>query len=447
MTFRTQPMLRTLGITAAAAMLMGAAGFAWQWPIQLDAPDAGAYRLVIDEQVYARATDAQLADVQVLDAAGQAVPAMLFATDAPTAQAPQLQDVPWFALPSAQAVAGSDVRVISERSDDGRVLRVETHRDTSSASVQAWLADASALTQPLTAIHLQLPADAVLDVTWRIEGSDDLRQWRTLQASANTVQLQRDGQRLQQLRIPLDASANYLRLLPQSSTSSISLNGVKGETRSAAIEQQRHWQTFDASSSDGRQFVFHTPAAAPYDRVDIVLPGNVAATWRLESRSSNEATWRVHSRQWNVFQLTQAERSPAQVLAAPVRERQWRLSTDANIATAPQLKLGYLPDVLVFVAAGQAPYRLAVGSATQRRSDAPLDAMLAQLRQTRGSQWQPAQATLQGSGEAADARALEQPRDWKTFGLWAVLLLAALLVGFFAISLLRGQRQDTPPSA
>ena len=48
----------------------------------------------------------------------------------------------------------------------------------------------------------------------RVEGSDDLQQWRTLNAGTHVLRLTRDGRQLSQTRIVLDDSTRYLRLVP-----------------------------------------------------------------------------------------------------------------------------------------------------------------------------------------------------------------------------------------
>ena len=79
-----------------------------------------------------------------------------------------------------------------------------------------------------------------------------------------------------------------------------------------------------------------------------------------------------------------------------------------------------------------------------RRGDYPVDAALASLRASHGSDWQPplaalgARATLQGDS-ARVAAVVEKPRDWKSWLLWAVLVGAAALIGGLALSLLKGR--------
>ena len=135
----------------------------------------------------------------------------------------------------------------------------------------------------------------------------------------------------------------------------------------------------------------------------------------------------------------QRQQSAAQPLGGVHRDRYWKLvANPAETATAPTLRLGYQPEVLVFLSQGAAPYALAVGSATARRTDAPIGVLIEELRQRNDPSWQPTLARLEGSPEplAGDA-ALKPQRDWKSWLLWALLGLGVLVVGGLALSLLR----------
>jgi hypothetical protein len=86
------------------------------------------------------------------------------------------------------------------------------------------------------------------------------------------------------------------------------------------------------------------------------------------------------------------------------------------------------------------PYRLVAGSARATRGDAPVARSLEANRGARGASWQPAAATLGGVQPLAGERALQpalEPRDWRSWLLWGLLVAGALLVAGFAASLLR----------
>ncbi|MDO5610427.1 MAG: DUF3999 family protein [Pseudomonadota bacterium] len=446
---KLKPRTRGLLILPLLGLLAAASGWLWQWPLALPESGAGAYRLVLDEAVYRHANRADLGDVDVLDADGNPVPATVFSADAPAAIASAWRALPWFALPQAAPSGNDDLRILSERTPEGRVLRVETApAATADQAPRSWLLDASTINAPLTALRIRLAGDAPVDVRVAIDGSDDLNRWQTLVADAAIIRLTADGKQLQQTQITLPdhADARYLRIRLLAASARLPLAAVEAHPRAQAVAAARAWQSYPprTNSNDRRVFEFEVDARAPFDRANILLPGNTATRWRLESRESPEQPWRLRAGPWTHYQLSKGEQSPAQAFAA-VRDRQWRLTADAQVKASPQLELGWRPEVLVFVAAGQPPYRLVAGSAQHRRQPAPVGDLLVEMRRKRGQDWQPVSARIDGEGAASDAGALSAPVDIKRYALWGLLLLAAALVGGFALSLLRGR--PTPPDA
>jgi len=430
----------------AASAASQRSDYARQWPLTLQDPDAGAYRVQLDDAVYRSAHRASLGDVEVFNAAGDALPSALFAAEQAQAT-PRRQTLPWFPLPPVTAAGDDGLELIAERDADGSVRRIRTRVGgaAASASEAGWLIDASALREPLRALSLQWDADAQpRQGRYRVEASDDLRDWELLVPEATLVDLSNQGNRLRQLRIALDSRARYLRLLPLSPAPLPRLTGVEAELAPAPVVADWHWQQLDALQADPAQhsFEFASPGRYPVAQLDIALPGNSAIEWRVQSRDDAEAPWQDRAGPWVAYQVgSGAGRSPPQALAQPVRDRYWRLlATQDPGRQRPALRLGYQPESLIFLAQGAPPYALAAGSARTQRADTPLAATLQALREQRGPQWAPATASLGAATPLAGAAALQAPapaRDWKTWLLWALLVAGALLVLGFAFSLLR----------
>lgn len=420
--------------------------YAQQWPLTLQDPAAGAYRVQLDDAVYRGAHLASLGDVEVFNAAGDPLPAAVFAAEQ-AESAPRRQPLPWFPLPTVAAGGADNLELIAERDSDGSVRRIRT-RIASGGATSAdagWLIDASALREPLRALSLQWAADTQpRQARYRVEASDDLRDWDLLVPEATLVDLANQGKRLQQLRIAIDRQVRYLRLLPLSPPPLPALTGVEAELAPAPVAADWHWQQLDALHADPvqRSFDFVSPGRYPVAQLDIALPGNSAIEWRVQSRDSAQAPWQDRAGPWVAYQVgAGAGRSPPQALAQPVRDRYWRLlATQDPGRQRPALRLGYQPETLIFLAQGTPPYALAAGSARTQRAAAPLATTLQALRGQRGPQWTPATATLGAAVPLAGAAALQAPaapRDWKTWLLWALLVGGALIVVGFAISLLR----------
>lgn len=423
--------------------------FAQGWTVASDRADAGAWRLPLDGPQYRTATSPLLRDIAVFDAQGAEVPAAVFAAPAPAAAPAATIALPWFPLPPDDALPGQDVSTISERDSDGRVRRVETRvgdgMRLQQGGVDAWLLDASMAREPLVALRVTWADDAPdFDVGYRVEGSDDLRDWRTLQANARLIDLRRGGDRVHQARIPLSASARYLRLLPLRRGATFPLAGVQAEY--AAKAQARDWQwqslTGPLCRVEGTvEVLFELDGRYPVALVDVGTDSNAAAEWTLESRDDADARWRWRAGPWVGWRLNDGgrwERSAPQPLNGVVRDRYWRLVTRDAATGAPGLRLGWRPESVVFVGQGPGPWTLAAGSGRAQRAQAPIDRMVGALRATRGDDWQPAAAKVGEARELGGARALKPGRgDWTTTVLWVLLFGGALLVAVLAVGALR----------
>lgn len=426
--------------------------YARQWPLQLGAANAGAYRVELDDAVYRQARSRALADVDVVDAQGRPVPTALFGPDNPGPQAATFLELPWFPLPTGDR-DGSDIASISEVATDGSLRRVEWRTGGGgSVAGNGFLLDASNVTVPIQALRVRWASgQAAFDLPVRVSASDDLRDWRIVADGAHLVELSNAGQRILRDRIDIGGTkARYLRVAPlDADAMALEVSGVVAELQTPAAAPKWQWRALrgtrvqDADASV--HYEFELDGRFPVAQADVVLPGNSTGQWRLQVRDEASAPWRDAAMSWMAFRLEQDGRtdaSPPQPLYGIHRELLWRLTPvgAASHADAPQLRLGYRPESLVFVAQGTGPFALVAGSARTSRADAELTGLIEAMRTQHGAQWQPAVATLGASAERAGQVALTPapaPRDWKTWLLWSVLVLGVVVVGGFALSLLR----------
>lgn len=425
--------------------------YAQQWPLALSKADAGAYRVVLDRSVYRQLQSPVLKDLVVVNADGVAVAASLFDAEQPLARAVNAMDVPWFALPASSTSQARDIASISEIAADG-TLRRAVLADTGAAadSSSEYLIDTSRLREPVQALRVSWTAgQAPFDRAYRVMASDDLKNWRTVQDEGHLVELQNNGERILKDRIELDrVQAKYLRLVPlQKDQQPLALAGVRAESAAKAAAQDWRWEEVAGQrviDKDGTiAFAYKVEGRFPFERADVVLPGNSSNEWTLQSRDDGEAAWRPAGAPWMAFQLEGAtsSRSAPQPLDRLNRDHDWRLVPGNAVGDAvPTLRLGYRPEVVVFLAQGKAPYALLAGSARGKRADAPLPQLVDALRAQRGQDWQPADATLGPMQALAGSAALTPApaeRDWKAWLLWALLVGGALIVAGFAFSLLK----------
>lgn len=428
--------------------------YAQQWPLTLDQQDAGAYRVVLDRTVYEAMQSPVLKDLDVINAQGVAVAASLLDAEQPLAKAVTTVEVPWFPLPFSSTPQSRDITSISEIAADGSLRRVvlrDAAQSTPGAASNEYLIDTSRLQQPVQALQVTWAAgQAPFDHPYRIMASDNLKNWRLVQDEGHLVELQNNGERIFKNRIELeDVKARYLRLVPlQNDQGALQLTGVRAELVPVAAVQALQWEELAGKRVVGKDggvsFEYEIDGRFPIESADVMLPGNSSNEWTLESRDVEEAAWRSVAAPWLAFQLqgdAATNRSPPQSLHGVTRDRYWRLLPKGGVEGAvPTLKLGYHPEVVVFLAQGEPPYALVAGSARAQRADAPLPQLVDALRTQRGQAWQPATATL-GAGKALAGEDALTPapaqRDWKAWLLWALLIGGALIVASFAFSLLK----------
>lgn len=435
-----------LPATATLAHAAAAHDHGWGWPLELSDAAAGAHRVELTADIYSAAWSPTLADVVVVNGDGQPVPTALLPA---VGAAPVQRALPWFPLPAG--AAARDIASISEIGADGRLRRLELR--ASGPGAAALLVDASQVDGALHALTLawaagQPPFEQAFDV----EGSDDLRDWKVLQADARVFELQRDGARLSRGRIAFEAPlrVRYLRLRPRQTAVTLALEQVVAEVVPPAPASAWLWRVLEPRTArvDGREaYEYRLDGRFPVSRVDLDLTGDASQRWTLSARDDDDAAWRPLAADWVVYRLGRdpADRSPPLRLDASLRASGWRLQPAAPVAAPPRLRLGYRPETLVFIAEGAGPFTLLAGSARATRPPATLAPVLDALRRRHGAGWQPAVARPGTRVELAGTDALEPVpvRDWTTWTLWGVLLAGVALVAGFAISLLR---RAAPPA-
>lgn len=422
----------------ATQALAAPADYATQWPVELGQPGAGAHAIALPPGVYRAVQRPDLRDLDVLDGRGEPVPADVLGPMGVRTQ----RRVParWYTLPSPGG-GDSDWNVIADLDGEGRLRGLRSTRAAISAPGNGTLLidagellHAQARGPTLQAIVLHWNAGEGFDRAYRLEGSDDFEDWRVL-GRGRLLDARQDGRRLLRDRLVADADTSltrYLRVVPESGDVALpALQGVDLELSGYAMPAST-WLRLEPRGQ-GRSFEFELPGRFPVRWVDLEVAGNDARRWRLQSRDGG-GDWIDRAEGWVAYRVG-TRRSPPQALGQAVRDRHWRLVAQTDGAP-PRLRLGYVPERLVFLAAGTGPYTVVAGSAVAERAVGPVSAVV-------DAGPRPAPARLGNAVTRAGERALEPPSDWKTWSLWAVLGLGVLLVAGFALRLLR----EPPPAA
>jgi hypothetical protein len=410
--------------------------------------DAGGslYRVLLPDDVYDTSTRADLADMRVLNSAGDAVPHTLRQVPRTVGADAEWRSVPSF--PMAEAQSGSPARTHVKISADGAVLEVTKDRAAGRAAT-AYLIDTSGVKEPLAKIGLTW--EAAPGVTFlapvSVSASDDLSSWRTVVPSSAIAQLQRDTFTLTQNEIALPGErAKYLRVSWPRELAAVTLTSVRVQPRTEATAREIRWRTLTADrvAPDG-DAQYDTGAFLPVEYVDIEFADPTdAASVTVRSRAEPTSPW--VTRHTGLFYVLQGANGSIHNPYARIdraSERYWDVHTTKEGGwkpnRAPRLKVGWHPHELFFVAQGSAPYTLAYGSARVGPADAPVDELLADLNQS-ARETQIHTATLGESRTLGGADALKPapaPLPWKQIVLWTVLIVAVATLALVASRLFR----------
>ena len=437
-------------------------GYAWTLELQ---PGSGAHRLVLPGEVYARINDPQLRDLEVFNAQGAPVPFGPVPRDSGTVGAAPVESrasLPWFALRPEPAGADAAVSVQVERDAEGRLRRIQTdlavpEEDGSAAT--DFLLDASALREAIDELELSWDTAQGQEVNARFEvlGSEDYEIWRTLVPQASVIDLRQGDFRLTRRTIDLPGStARYLRLVRLDPGAPLAVGAVVAVLRTATAqgspELERVWSdaAFVREEDQRAGYVFRAVGPIPAERAILRLASpNSVSRLTLQSRDEDAAGWSTHG-ELTAFRIeaggTMLEHDP--LALGVTRDRQWRVVADPPLDAPPTLRLGYRPDEFAVLEQGPAPYTLAVGSASARRQEYPMAALLGAMRAELGRGWEISRAglvvpvTLRGDAAFVPP---EPPKPVKLWALWGVLVVGVLAVLWMVMRLLKSPPpSDTP---
>lgn len=465
-------LLLCVGLAAQAASAASPADYANVIPIETRGQGA-AWQFELSDSVYAGSVDPDLRDLAVFNASGRAVPMTIRPVELPDSQIEQRAPVPMLALPSGRRGGDeSDLRLIVERDASGRLRRLET-QSSAAPSVDGepreWLLDLGAFDRGTDTLELDwdAPRNRII-ARFEVSASNDLQRWDLLNEDATVVMVEQGGARIE--RRSIDFSTTRLRYIRLRRTDDgVPLSGMRAEAaRIRHVASSARVQWLQAASVDRigdleaspTRHLYVLSSAVPATDVKINLSSDNAVA-QMDVLASADATpaagrW-IRRARLVAFRLLQGGAvidSGFASLSPGPRIRTLRLDSATPLASPPDLVVGYRPARLLFLAEGQGPFLLAVGSARERYPDYPIEPALESLRARFGGDWQPATAELGDSRASAGAEALrpaQPPVHWRNWLLWSVLVGAAAIVGGIAISLLRGagqpgaEKREQPP--
>ncbi len=298
------------------------------------------------------------------------------------------------------------------------------------ARYQGKLANRLTLTWPSSALSIQAS----------LEGSQDLINWYAVGASSllDTGQISSGGVQLKQSNIDVNQTYRYWRL---ALSAPLSLTQAAIALRDPVQPvMQKQAVIFQKSDSAGQsdRWLLSLPTAVAVSGIQFDLPLNQVWSLALSTRQPNVAQqgseWQTQRQQTLSHWQNPPQGEPAvndTLWIDPTNQttttaREWQLKAVGPLA--PQLSATLIgpSQILYFVAQGQAPYYLEINrpiTADGVMADALTLPQVLPSTQT---------ATL------GTMQQIAAPTPWKTYGLWAVLIVAVGLLAVAALRLVRG---------
>jgi len=410
------------------------------------------YEAVLPLEVHRASRTRDLGDMRIFNAAGEVVPHALTPLDPPAPREQRLVGVPFFAVPRSEA--GPDELVLRfRRRADGRLELLDLPEARSDEPDRRFILDMSGVVEPVAALifRWQRPRNGFLHVV-SVSASDDMIAWQVIVERATLAHLRRDGRALRRDRIELSAAGyRYLRIDFGMDAPPPRITGVLAEPAARSGGAEIRWSPIASRTELGEpdRYLFELPRSLPVRRIQVkATERNTLTRATFYSRDEAELPWR-RSGQMTVYNLEFGGGSVSNSSIPMIggRHRYWVLEADRSGggfgATEPVLSVGWQPRLVVFVARGEPPYTLAVGS--ERVKTPPVGAQevlrfVDERAAARTGSLGLAVAQVGAAKELAGEAAFQPPRpplDWKRWLLWLALAGGAGVMLWMAVSLLR----------
>ncbi|RMS04287.1 hypothetical protein ALP74_01699 [Pseudomonas coronafaciens pv. garcae] len=428
------------------------ADFASQTPLSLNG-EGPWYRLELPLGVQLNARQTDLGDLRVFNAEGQPQAYVITPRQPAREQEPAPIPVKWFALYSTQESGDAAPVIRIERSSSGSLIEVQPQSDIEAGEevLRGWLLDTSAIKAPLEQLIIDWSTEREGFQNFSIEASDDLQHWRDW-GEGQIARLSFADEVVEQREVGLPGqSARYLRLLWRAPHSAPLL--ISAHLLSASSDTPTPPLTWSppvkGSVESPNEYVWQLPAGLPIGRVkvDITQPNSLAPVI-LYGRTDSKQPWQPIS-SGLLYRLSQNNSDVLQdQLQLPGRVvQQLKLVVDDRGGglgnEAPQLSVAVPATEVVFLARGNGPFTLAVGNSTAKAANLSLATLIPDYSAAKLASLgtaKPATASIADMA-AAPVQVAPPGTDFKRLGLWAVLLLGVLFLGWMAFSTLRTSKR------
>jgi hypothetical protein len=409
--------------------------------------NAALYKATVCEDVYRHTARADLSDLRVINGLNEEIPFAIRRPVERQAEPAAFDPLPLFPLRGPDRAPSEALRFRLRAS--GASIDLEQPSDKSSAAVTAYLLDVRGSDLPVAALRLTWGPDAP-DFSNRllVESSEDLSHWRIVEQGLPVFNLHYAGQAFVRLDVKLHAQkTSFLRLSWMDAAAPESgLTAVFGQRQANGIEPARQRVTVTGSLSSGGDYEFDLGAHVPVDRLNLELPEpNTVIEAQFLARSDQSKPWEsVGSGRLYRLKAAGSEEltnTPLSVATASVRHWRVHVTTAGGLGSGlPTLEAAWVPDELIFLARGPAPFHVLYGNASAAAAGPAQGSLDTSDLRTREGPLEPHSAAVGpaktlGGDSRLDARTASI--DLKRTLLWSVLIVGVAALGTMAWKLAR----------
>ena len=408
----------------------------------------------IPKTLYEKMQRRDYGDLRVFSADGQIVPHQ-FSQSSSRVDSKQETPLVFYPFSKEQAANPGKIQVIINQKAGEQHLQINQHlanKPTKTNEYQYILINKSKNQKrgpELCKLQLDWEQEKLSSIiSFKLESSDQLQNWKTLSHKLTVSKLNYSGSQLlhNQVHFPC-TSQKYLRLTwlqPKQKIHLVQINGIYTQKG----EQKIQWQSFGKPryNDEEKGWLFESNIIAEISALAFIAPQDgLLYKGTLYSRDNEKAAWR-YRKEVSQYQLnmgdTTLQSDPVSI--RPSNDRYWKLQiqteTHFTESQLPEIKAGWMPKKLYFLAQGSGPFTLAFGNHTieldQRNS---LSDLINSLKQSGASIDRVSIDTVINNNKSFK---VEEKIPWKLILLWLVLILGTALMGFMAYRLFQQMGGD-----
>lgn len=411
---------------------------------EISSGETSLRRLELNASMVSQLTQTNAGDVRIYDANGNEMPAILRAIN--KKQEEKSEELSFYPLFNTSGVA-REKNIKVKRDDSGNVVSVSSLSKSvkSDGNITGYIIDQlKYLPMKLSSLAFEWSQESHMQViNVKVETSDDLKSWRTVNNSAVIALLQFENNLLKQDTVEFQhATKRFIRITLKKPVSGFLLNKVTA-TFNSDVETDYHWISVgEMKKVEGEEpyYVFTSVGGVAAVKLKFDIK-DYKGMFSGELYSFNNKKWVLRKHGISQYKIAQQEvvMESEPITINGVADKEWKFVPDNKAAffdsALPEILFAYRRYELVFNAQGTAPYAIAWGNSEVTTQHSALAAIV-KLAEENGSRIDTVNVMSSRRTDVV-AKDPSDEIDWKKLILWSVLILGVLGAGRMAYSLFK----------